>query len=44
MGDMIAQHQQSKVEDAYNDQYNIIVPNSRLSNLSGERERKIVSS
>jgi hypothetical protein len=39
MGEMIAQHQNSQMEEEpYNDDAaNIIVPNSRLSNLSGER-------
>ena len=38
MGEMIAQHQRSQVEEPYNDDAtNIIVPNSRLTDLSGER-------
>jgi hypothetical protein len=45
MGEMITQHQLSQVEEPYNDDAtNIIVPNSRLSNLSGERQHKSVSS
>ena len=46
MGDMIAQHHQLQINEGFNDQNqtNIIVPNSRLSNLSGDREKKSVSS
>ena len=42
MGDMIAQHQKSQIDDAYNEENstNIIVPN-RFTSMSGEYKKSV---